>query len=116
VLTRVLGHYPARRQLLVDCGFTALTKQGRGAQATHAAMIAPVSDSPGLMLSNMTQEIGFVEPVASDASPDYAAHPVGSLLRLVPYHACATAACHPVYYVHDAQGVVREEWRPCRGW
>ena len=112
----MLGHYPARRQLLVDCGFTALTKQGRGAQAAHPTMIAPVSDSPGLILSNMTQEIGFVEAVGSDASPDYGAHPVGSLLQLVPYHACATAACHPVYYVHDTQGVVREEWRPCRGW
>ena len=32
VLTRVLGHYPERRQLLVDAGFTSLTKQGKGAQ------------------------------------------------------------------------------------
>lgn len=116
VLTRVLGHYPARRQLLVDAGFTSLTKQGRGAQAAHPSMIAPVEDCPDLMVSNMTQEIGFVEPVAADTMPDYARHPVGSLLQLVPYHSCATAACHPVYYVHDSQGVVREEWRPCRSW
>ena len=115
MLTRVLGHYPERRQLLVDCGFTGLTKQGRGAQA-HPRMIAPVEDCPGLMVSDMTQEIGFVECVEEGGMPDYASHPVGSLLRLVPYHSCATAACHPVYYVHDTEGVVREQWRPCRGW
>ena len=130
VLTRVLGHYPQRGQILVDCGFTAITKQGQGAhvrntiqgpalitvQAGHPSMIASVVDCPDLMLSNMTQEIGFLSPVVEGSSPDYSSHPVGSLLELVPYHACATAACHPVYYVHDSQGIVTEEWKPCRGW
>ena len=41
VLTRVLGHYPDRRQLLIDAGFTSLTKQGRGAQVHFANMEAP---------------------------------------------------------------------------
>ena len=27
VITRVLGQYPRRNQMLVDCGFTGLTKQ-----------------------------------------------------------------------------------------
>ena len=48
--------------------------------------------------------------------PDYSRHPVGSLLFVLPYHACATAACHPTYYVHDEEGIVLEEWKPCRGW
>ena len=51
-------------------------------------MIAPVEDCPDLMVSNMTQvsqvsrestmtqEIGFVEPVAADTMPDYTRHPV----------------------------------------
>ena len=69
VLTRVLGlclsflielkldpsgHYPKRKQMLVDCGFTAITKQGIGSQA-HPKMIAPVDEHQDLMLSNMTQ-------------------------------------------------------------
>lgn len=47
----------------------------------------------------------------------------GSILYLVPYHACATLACHPVYYVTDEhtdaptdKDIIKEEWRPCRGW
>ena len=50
----MLGHYPGRNQMLVDCGFTGLTKQGQGSQALPA-MIAPVQNHPELMLSNMTQ-------------------------------------------------------------
>ena len=40
--------------MLVDCGFTGLTKQGQGSQSLPG-MIAPVENQPGLMLSNMTQ-------------------------------------------------------------
>ena len=46
----------------MDCGFTALTQQGKGNQQ-HPQMIGRLEGEPGLMLSKMTQEIGFVEPV-----------------------------------------------------
>ena len=40
--------------MLVDCGFTAITKQGVGNQS-NPKMIARVENHPELMLSNMTQ-------------------------------------------------------------
>ena len=43
-----------RNQMLVDCGFTAFTKQGKGSQE-HPQMIGRVENHPDLMLSNMTQ-------------------------------------------------------------
>jgi len=115
VLTRVLGHYPQRNEMLVDCGFTGLTKQGLGSQE-DSKMIAMVDNQPHLMLTNMTQEIGFIETRPAGSTIDQSLHPVGSLLQLIPYHACATAACYPTYYVHDREGVIREQWTPCRGW
>ena len=54
VITRVIGHYPERNQMLVDCGFTGLTKQGKGCQE-HPQMIAKVEHHEDLMLTNMTQ-------------------------------------------------------------
>ena len=39
VMTRVLSHQKERNQLLVDCGFTALTKQGFGEQEGSFALI-----------------------------------------------------------------------------
>ena len=52
-------------------------------QAAHPKMIAPVADCPDLMVSDMTQEIGFVESIKEGASPNYEQHPLGSLLQLV---------------------------------
>ncbi|OPJ87010.1 D-threo-3-hydroxyaspartate dehydratase-like [Patagioenas fasciata monilis] len=66
-----------------------------------------------LRLVGLTQEHGQVEAV--DGPLDFKQFPVGSILALIPYHACATAAMHPVYYVH-AGGKVVELWHPVRGW
>ena len=44
--------------MLVDCGFTAFTKQGKGSQE-HPQMIGRVDNHPDLMLSNMTQVKSF---------------------------------------------------------
>jgi hypothetical protein len=38
-MTRVLGHQSDRIQLLVDCGFTALTKQGYSEQGGNFAIV-----------------------------------------------------------------------------
>ncbi len=54
---------------------------------------------PELKVSNMTQEIGYVEP-RKDVPLDFGRFPVGSLLFLLPYHSCATAACYPVSMKH----------------
>lgn len=39
VLTRVIGHYRHRNQLLVDCGWTALSHDGGGRLPTGYAII-----------------------------------------------------------------------------
>ena len=67
VITRVLGHYPRRNQMLVDCGFTALTKQGRGSQ-NPGEMIAAVDGHQELMLSNMTQVKYSINKIAKMAN------------------------------------------------
>lgn len=113
VATRVVGHYPRRNQMLVDCGFTALTKQGWGKMSTGYGV---VKDHPHLKLCAMDQEHGFIEPLNSEGDKlDYSRYPIGSMLFILPYHSCATAAMHSVYLVVD-EGKVVEEWRPTRGW
>jgi D-serine deaminase-like pyridoxal phosphate-dependent protein len=41
--------------------------------------------------------------------------PVGTLLRILPNHACATAAQHNVYHVLGDNGVV-EQWDRFNHW
>lgn len=110
VLTRVIGHYPRRNQLLVDCGWTALSHDGGGRLPTGYAII---EGHPELKLLSMTQEHGRVEPVSGKL--DFKQFPLGSLLTLMPYHACATAMMHPVYFVHS-KGKIVDTWKPTRGW
>ncbi|XP_053916580.1 D-threo-3-hydroxyaspartate dehydratase isoform X1 [Cuculus canorus] len=110
VLTRVIGHYPHRNQLLVDCGWAALSLHGQNQGPMGCATI---EGYPQLRLVGLTQEHGQLEAV--DGQIDFGRFPLGTILALIPYHACATAAMHPVYYVH-AEGKVVELWHPVRGW
>ncbi|XP_063223800.1 D-serine dehydratase-like isoform X2 [Bacillus rossius redtenbacheri] len=111
VMTRVIGHYPSANYMLIDCGFTALTKQGFNLLKTPGFSV--IQGEPNLKVTALTQEIGKVEAI--DGKLDYSKYPVGSPLFLYPYHVCATAAMHPVYYVHEGDKVI-EEWIPTRGW
>ncbi|XP_028836744.1 uncharacterized protein LOC114790664 isoform X2 [Denticeps clupeoides] len=110
VLTRVIGHYPQRNQLLVDCGWTALSHDGGGRLPTGYAII---EGHPELKLLSMTQEHGRVEAISGQL--DFTKYPLGSLLSLIPYHACATASMHPLYYIHS-NGKILGTWTPTRGW
>ncbi|XP_007434211.1 uncharacterized protein LOC103056254 [Python bivittatus] len=110
VLTRVIGHYPHRNQLLVDCGWTGLSLHSLGQLPTGYAL---VEGHPDLKLVGMTQEHGKIEPITGKL--DFPKFPLGSLLALVPYHACATAAMHPLFFIHSGGRVV-ETWKPVRGW
>ncbi|XP_028974672.1 D-threo-3-hydroxyaspartate dehydratase isoform X1 [Esox lucius] len=110
VLSRVIGHCPHRNQLLIDCGWTALSLDGAGKLPTGFAVI---EGHPELRLLSMTQEHGRVEPLLGQL--DYSQYPLGTLLTIIPYHACATAMMHPVYYIHSAGRLVGK-WIPTRGW
>ncbi|XP_048366475.1 D-threo-3-hydroxyaspartate dehydratase-like [Sphaerodactylus townsendi] len=110
VLTRVTGHYQHRNQMLIDCGWTALSLHSLGKLPTGYAL---VEGHPNLKLVGLTQEHGRIEAISGNL--DFAQFPLGSHLSLIPYHSCATAAMHPVYYVHT-KGQVVATWKPVKGW
>ncbi|XP_011615555.1 uncharacterized protein [Takifugu rubripes] len=110
VLTRVISHAPHRNQLLVDCGWTGLSLDGAGTLPTGYAVIEGHTD---LKLVSMTQEHGRMEPISGPL--DYSKYPLGTMLTLIPYHSCATAAMHSVYHVYS-EGHLVGKWLPTRGW
>lgn len=110
VLTRVIGHYPHRNQLLVDCGWTGLSLHSLGNLQSGYAII---EGHPDLKLVGMSQEHGCIEPISGKM--DFSKFPLGGILRIIPYHSCATAAMHMVYYVHS-EGKIVAKWMPTRGW
>ena len=113
VLTSVIGHQAERGQLIVDAGWMALSRD-RGTASQ------PVDQGYGLVRDETGAAVGGLIVVAAnqehgiigrrDGGPlDPHLYPVGTLLRILPNHACATAAQHGSYHVLDG-GEIEAEW------
>ncbi|MCF8531547.1 MAG: alanine racemase [Reyranella sp.] len=101
VLASVIGHYPHRNQILVDAGALALSKD-ISAQEFHPKVgYGIIADAParGMAVVACSQEHGFV---GTEAPLPYASLPVGARVRILPNHACITAAAYDRYYVVDS--------------
>ncbi len=111
VLATVIGHQPDRGWVLVDAGWMALSRdQGRG---DHG--YGRVRGSDELIVAQANQEHGVIADRHGRAI-DVDRFPIGSTVRILPNHACATAAQHDRYHVLDADGQVTDRWPRFGGW
>lgn len=117
VLCTVIGRRGRDGALVTDAGWTALSRDtglpGRFAEFGYGL----VSDEngnllPGLRVSETNQEHGLITAVPGAPVPPL---PVGTLLRILPVHACATASGFGA--VHLCRGAEElASWPRCRGW
>jgi D-serine deaminase-like pyridoxal phosphate-dependent protein len=119
VLTTVISHKASHRRLIVDAGGLALSKDRSTAdQALDCGygLVTRADDSAiltGLKVSGANQEHGMIELLQGLAFEDF---PVGSQLRILPNHACMTAAAHDRYHVVEGDDRVVDCWTRCNGW
>jgi D-serine deaminase-like pyridoxal phosphate-dependent protein len=120
VLTSVIGHQAARGWIMVDAGWMAMSRdRGTAAQAVDQfyGLVCDIDGRPypDLVLKAANQEHGIVarRPGSTAALPDL---PLGTLLRILPNHACATAAQFDGYEVLPAGGAGLAHWPRFRGW
>lgn len=124
VLTAVIGHQPDRGWTLIDAGWMALsrdrglagefTDQGLGLVCDAAG--SPIGEDGGeWIVSAANQEHGIVTHRSGDPARRLEL-PVGTLLRVLPNHACATAAQHAHYDVLGVDGKVADRWPRFMGW
>lgn len=118
VAARVISHRPEHGRLLIDAGGLALSKDQSAADRVPDAGYGWVMDATltrrigDLRVSATDQEHGFVE---GSAIP-YEELPIGSLVRVLPNHACMTAAAYSHYLVADGTGEVVDTWDRAGGW
>lgn len=120
VLTTVIGHQRAKGWILIDAGWMAMSRdRGTAAQAVDQGY-GIVCDADGrpfadLIVTGANQEHGVIalRPGATGPLPDL---PVGAQLRILPNHACATAAQHGFYNVLPADGGAIRRWSRFGGW
>jgi len=104
--------------LFIDAGWMSLS-QDRGTQSQRQDCgYGLVCDSdgnviPGLQVIGANQEHGIIAATDNGRLPDIA---VGTQLRILPNHACATAAMHGGYYVADPEQIELDYWPRIQGW
>lgn len=119
VLTTVISHKRSHRRLIIDAGGLALSKD-RGTANQYRdcgyGLVARAETGeviPGLQVSAVNQEHGMID-LPDNASFDQ--FPVGGRLRILPNHACMTAAGHNHYHVINARGQILARWERCNYW
>ncbi len=118
VMASVIGHHRRAGHLVVDAGALALSKDASATRFHPEIGYGEVCDAEslaphvGLAVRSVNQEHGMI-PVRDQA--DFDRLPIGSKVRILPNHACITAAAHDRYYVVEGPEVV-EEWDRANGW
>jgi D-serine deaminase-like pyridoxal phosphate-dependent protein len=120
VLATVIGHQVNRQQLIVDAGWTALSSDRGHASQRVFEGYGVVADSQGRVVGDLgvvatNQEHGIIAS-ASGVALEFERFPIGSRVRILPNHACATAAAFAEYHVHGSDGRILTRWQRCSGW
>lgn len=119
VLGSVIGHQRAKGWTLTDAGWMAMSRD-RGTQGQEIdygyGEVWDLEGKPlgGLILSGANQEHGVITPGAH-AEGEVPSLAIGDKIRIVPNHACATAAQFDQYIVIE-DGHLIDQWPRARGW
>jgi len=132
VVTTVIGHREDKGWIMIDAGWMALSRdrgtarqkidQGYGLVCDLAGV--PI---PGLIVGDVSQEHGQIS-LRTDSTAQLPQLKIGTRLRILPNHACATGAQHSQYHVFSAaqseqktdsetqQLAVQAVWPRIKGW
>ncbi|MFI5549100.1 DSD1 family PLP-dependent enzyme [Streptomyces sp. NPDC051738] len=128
VVVTVIGHRPEYGWIVTDGGWMAMSRdRGTSGQAQDQGygLVTTLDGTlvPGLVMTAASQEHGTLNVRDGARLPDL---PVGTRLRILPNHACATAAQHHGYHVVDSTRTaesaadtaprIQEFWKRVTGW
>ncbi|MFB9355746.1 alanine racemase [Sneathiella chinensis] len=120
VLATVISHKKDRNRLLIDAGSLALSADPGKPNPTgkpHFGQVCRMEDTApldGLWVNSCNQEHGLISLEGSSFTCDD--FPVGTRLRILPNHACITAAAYSEYHVVEGGDDITAVWPRCNGW
>lgn len=120
VLTTVIGHQADKGWAIVDAGWMAMSRDRGTQKQKHDfgyGQVCRIDGSvvPGYVLSGANQEHGILSREGEADGDIVARFPIGTLLRILPNHACATGAQFPEYHAIDPDRDVAT-WPRLHGW
>ena len=120
VLTTVISHKNNQNRIITDAGGMALSKDQSTRGTDFDCGYGLVMDVKGEVIPNLyvkgaNQEHGII--TTKDGSDfNFKQFPIGTKLRILPNHACMTAAAYEQYNVVDGSDEINETWQRCNGW
>jgi D-serine deaminase-like pyridoxal phosphate-dependent protein len=121
VLATVIGHQADKGWAIVDAGWMAMSRDRGTARQRVDYGYGAVCDATGelidgFVLTGANQEHGILARADGTVEPGIAARfPVGTLLRVLPNHACATGAQFDHYHAVAPDGSI-QMWKRFHGW
>ena len=120
VLTTVIGHQADRGWVIVDAGWMAMSRDrgtAKQRQDFGYGQVCALDGTvlPGWVMSGANQEHGILSCESTSEVDVVKRFPVGTRLRILPNHACATGAQFPEYHALKEDGTT-ETWPRFYGW
>lgn len=121
VLTTVVGHQPEKGWIIVDAGWMAMSRDRGTARQRRDYGYGIACDVAGqplqgdLVMIAANQEHGILASTTGGPLSLETRFPIGTRLRILPNHACATGAQYSEYHAITADNGV-ERWRRFNGW
>ena len=120
VLATVIGHQPDKNWIITDGGWMAMSRDRGTASQKIDQGYGVVCNLGGahlqdLLVVSTNQEHGIIGRRGGGAL-DVTQYPIGTMLRVLPNHACATAAQHDRYHVVAGGTEVTAVWPRFSGW
>jgi len=120
VLTTVIGHQEEKGWAIVDAGWMA-TSRDRGTQKQKVdfgyGQVCDLKGKPidGYHVTSANQEHGIISRVGQIDRSIAKTFPVGTMLRILPNHACATGAQFSSFHAISPDGNTAK-WSRFNGW
>jgi len=120
VLASVIGHNRDHGRVLIDAGFLAMSRDRGTSDFPVDWGYGAVCDAgtgeliEGVRVESTNQEHGIV--TARSGEPDWSRFPIGGRVRILPNHACATAAAYDRYFVRSGDQRIVDVWERVNGW
>jgi D-serine deaminase-like pyridoxal phosphate-dependent protein len=119
VLTTVIGHQQEKGWIIVDAGWMAMSRDRSTTNQATDQGYGLVCNENGeividLIMVSANQEHGILA-FRNGQKCSSKEFPIGSKMRILPNHACATAAQHQQYYVIERQQIMGV-WSRFNGW
>ncbi|MBB3135838.1 D-serine deaminase-like pyridoxal phosphate-dependent protein [Rhizobium pisi] len=121
VLATVIGHQREKGWIITDGGWMSLSRdRGTGKQAVDQGygLVCDIDGSAyeDIIVADANQEHGIIA-VRPDSDARLPVLAIGDRVRILPNHACATAAQHAVYHVvRSGSHAVEACWPRFGGW